>query len=59
MQRICLPFSLCGKHYFIFPMSVYYRMFALTPQMEPVERNDQNQIDASIDIEIMVCILFL
>ncbi|XP_035993186.1 complement C3 [Fundulus heteroclitus] len=32
---------------------VYYRMFALTPQMEPVERNDQNQIDASIDIEIV------
>ncbi|MEQ2293702.1 hypothetical protein AMECASPLE_036222, partial [Ameca splendens] len=32
---------------------VYYRMFALTPQMEPVERNNQNQVDASIDIEIM------
>uniref|UniRef100_A0A3P9MTA9 Complement C3 n=1 Tax=Poecilia reticulata TaxID=8081 RepID=A0A3P9MTA9_POERE len=32
---------------------VYYRMFALTPQMEPVERNDQNQVDASVDIEIV------
>ncbi|KAM4751408.1 complement C3-like [Anableps anableps] len=32
---------------------VYFRMFALTPQMQPVERNDQNQIDASIDIEIV------
>lgn len=35
-------------------MSVYYRLFALTPQMEPVERNDQNQVDASVDIEIVV-----
>ncbi|MED6232503.1 hypothetical protein ATANTOWER_031361 [Ataeniobius toweri] len=32
---------------------VKFRMFALTPQMEPVERNDQNQVDASIDIEIV------
>ncbi|PWA14974.1 hypothetical protein CCH79_00014289 [Gambusia affinis] len=32
---------------------VYYRIFALTPQMEPVERNDQNQVDASVDIEIV------
>ncbi|XP_007578376.1 complement C3a.1 isoform X1 [Poecilia formosa] len=32
---------------------VYYRMFALTPQMEPVERNDENQVDASVDIEIV------
>ncbi|XP_054896960.1 complement C3-like [Poeciliopsis prolifica] len=32
---------------------VYYRMFALTPQMVPVERNDQNQVDASVDIEIV------
>ncbi|XP_040001308.1 complement C3-like [Xiphias gladius] len=32
---------------------VYYRMFALTPGMEPVERNDQTQTDASIAIEIV------
>ncbi|XP_040891542.1 complement C3-like [Toxotes jaculatrix] len=32
---------------------VHYRMFAVTPRMEPVERDDQNQVDASIAIEIV------
>ncbi|XP_037830566.1 complement C3 [Kryptolebias marmoratus] len=32
---------------------VYYRMFALTPQMEPVEKDEQTQTDASIAIEIV------
>ncbi|XP_072240560.1 complement C3-like [Leuresthes tenuis] len=32
---------------------VLYRMFALTPGMEPVEGNLQNQADASISIEIV------
>nr|ADU33222.1 complement component c3 [Epinephelus coioides] len=31
---------------------VYYRMFAVTPSMEPVERDDTTQTDASIAIEI-------
>ncbi|KAK5893217.1 hypothetical protein CgunFtcFv8_006111 [Champsocephalus gunnari] len=30
---------------------VHFRMFAVTPHMEPVERDDANQMDASIDIE--------
>ncbi|XP_033961650.1 complement C3-like [Pseudochaenichthys georgianus] len=30
---------------------VHFRMFAVTPRMEPVERDDANQIEASIDIE--------
>uniref|UniRef100_A0A8D0D1B0 Complement C3-like n=1 Tax=Sander lucioperca TaxID=283035 RepID=A0A8D0D1B0_SANLU len=33
---------------------VHYRMFAVTPRMEPVERNAQTQTEASIDIEIVV-----
>ncbi len=32
---------------------VHYRMFALTPRMEPVERDDAAQTDASIAIEIV------
>ncbi|KAK1886212.1 Complement C3 [Dissostichus eleginoides] len=32
---------------------VNFRMFAVTPRMEPVERDDDNQKDASIDIEIV------
>ncbi|XP_028998601.1 complement C3-like [Betta splendens] len=32
---------------------VHYRMFGVTPRMEPVERNDQTQTDASIAIEIV------
>ncbi|KAM9363627.1 complement C3-like [Symphorus nematophorus] len=32
---------------------VHYRMFAVTPRMEPVERNEGTQNDASIAIEIM------
>uniref|UniRef100_A0A8C9YVX5 Complement C3-like n=1 Tax=Sander lucioperca TaxID=283035 RepID=A0A8C9YVX5_SANLU len=32
---------------------VHYRMFAVTPRMEPVERNAQTQTEASIDIEIV------
>uniref|UniRef100_A0A3B3XPL1 Complement C3/4/5 macroglobulin domain-containing protein n=1 Tax=Poecilia mexicana TaxID=48701 RepID=A0A3B3XPL1_9TELE len=38
----------------LYTPNIYYRMFALTPQMEPVERNDENQVDASVDIEIVV-----
>ncbi|XP_033961544.1 complement C3-like isoform X1 [Pseudochaenichthys georgianus] len=30
---------------------VHYRMFAVTPRMEPVERDDANQMEASIAIE--------
>ncbi|KAK1890079.1 Complement C3 [Dissostichus eleginoides] len=32
---------------------VHYRMFAVTPRMEPVERDDANQMDASIAIEFV------
>uniref|UniRef100_A0A3Q1IJ17 Complement component c3a, duplicate 5 n=1 Tax=Anabas testudineus TaxID=64144 RepID=A0A3Q1IJ17_ANATE len=32
---------------------VHYRMFAVTPRMEPVERDEQTQTDASIAIEIV------
>ncbi|XP_041838072.1 complement C3-like [Melanotaenia boesemani] len=32
---------------------IYYRMFGLTPQMKPVERDAVAQIDASITIEIV------
>nr|AIA08688.1 complement component C3 [Oplegnathus fasciatus] len=32
---------------------VNYRMFAVTPSMEPVEKNNKTQIDASIIIEIV------
>nr|AHF81487.1 complement component pro-C3-1 [Trematomus bernacchii] len=32
---------------------VHFRMFAVTPRMEPVERDDANQMDASIDIEFV------
>ncbi|XP_033961667.1 complement C3-like [Pseudochaenichthys georgianus] len=32
---------------------VHFRMFAVTPRMEPVERDDANQNDASIDIEFV------
>ncbi|KAG7457234.1 complement C3-like [Solea senegalensis] len=32
---------------------VLYRMFAVTPRMEPVERDENNLKDSSIDIEIM------
>ncbi|KAM7393941.1 hypothetical protein PAMP_020774 [Pampus punctatissimus] len=32
---------------------VHYRMFGLTPRMEPVERDDATQTDASIAIEIV------
>uniref|UniRef100_A0A667XK00 Complement component c3a, duplicate 5 n=1 Tax=Myripristis murdjan TaxID=586833 RepID=A0A667XK00_9TELE len=31
---------------------IHYRMFAVTPVMKPVERNDDRQTDASIAIEI-------
>ncbi|XP_069024453.1 complement C3-like [Embiotoca jacksoni] len=33
---------------------VHYRMFALTPQMQPVERDVETNTDASIAIEIVV-----
>ncbi|XP_044201965.1 complement C3-like [Thunnus albacares] len=33
--------------------TVYYRMFAVTPNMEPVERDDATQADTSIAIEIV------
>lgn len=33
---------------------VHYRIFALTPHMEPVERNNKTQVDASIAIDIVV-----
>ncbi|XP_028450259.1 complement C3 [Perca flavescens] len=32
---------------------VHYRMFAVTPRMEPVERDAETQTDASISIEIV------
>ncbi|XP_034095065.1 complement C3-like [Gymnodraco acuticeps] len=32
---------------------VHFRMFAVTPRMEPVERDDANQNDASLDIEFV------
>uniref|UniRef100_A0A672IJN8 Complement C3-like n=1 Tax=Salarias fasciatus TaxID=181472 RepID=A0A672IJN8_SALFA len=38
---------------------VNYRMFAVTPQMEPVERDPQTKSEASIAIEIVVmCLIF-
>lgn len=39
---------------FFLSMSVHYRMFALTPGMEPVERKEASKTDASIAIEIVV-----
>lgn len=33
---------------------VHYRIFALTPHMEPVERNNKTLVDASISIDIVV-----
>uniref|UniRef100_A0A672FF16 Complement C3-like n=1 Tax=Salarias fasciatus TaxID=181472 RepID=A0A672FF16_SALFA len=33
--------------------SIHYRMFAVTPQMEPVERDPQTKSEASIAIEIV------
>nr|XP_057939783.1 complement C3-like [Doryrhamphus excisus] len=33
--------------------TVNYRMFAVTPRMEPVERDDQNNAEAAITIEMM------
>ncbi|XP_053187531.1 complement C3-like [Scomber japonicus] len=33
--------------------TVHYRIFGLTPSMEPVERDDATQTDASISIEIV------
>lgn len=35
-------------------MSVNYRMFALTPRMEPIEREGTTQSPASITVEIVV-----
>ncbi|XP_041838069.1 complement C3-like [Melanotaenia boesemani] len=32
---------------------VYYRIFALTPSMEPAERDDETQMDASIAMEFV------
>ncbi len=40
-------------------MSVLYRMFAVTPGMEPIERDAATQTDASIAIEFVVSILSL
>ena len=38
-------------------LSVHYRLFALTPHMEPVDRD--NDDDPSVEIEIMVmCLIF-
>lgn len=40
-------------------LSVNYRMFGVTPRMEPVERDDTTETDASITIEIVVfCFIF-
>ena len=40
-------------------VSVHYRMFAVTPQMEPVERYEETHLEASIAIEIVVlCFIF-
>lgn len=41
--------------YFFF--SVHYRMFAVTPRMEPLERNDGTPTDTIISIEIEVLYL--
>uniref|UniRef100_A0A672GY97 Anaphylatoxin-like domain-containing protein n=1 Tax=Salarias fasciatus TaxID=181472 RepID=A0A672GY97_SALFA len=38
---------------------VVYRMFAVTPQMEPVERDPRTRFENTIDIEIVVmCLVF-
>lgn len=34
--------------------SVHYRVFGITPRMEPVERDDTVKNDASITIEVVV-----
>lgn len=38
-------------------ISVHYRIFGLTPRMNPVERDNETRTDASIDIDIVVCIV--
>lgn len=35
-------------------LSVHYRIFGLTPHMEPVERDDKVKSDASVVIDIVV-----
>lgn len=35
-------------------LSVHYRIFGLTPHMEPVERDDKVKNDASVVIDIVV-----
>lgn len=39
-------------------MSVLYRMFAVTPRMEPVGADAQNQPEVSIYIEIVVFLIY-
>lgn len=36
---------------------VHYRIFALTPDMQPVQRDNETQLDASIVINIVVLYL--
>lgn len=36
------------------PSPVHYRIFGLTPRMEPVERDDAVKNDASVVIDIVV-----
>uniref|UniRef100_A0A3B5KSF3 Uncharacterized protein n=1 Tax=Xiphophorus couchianus TaxID=32473 RepID=A0A3B5KSF3_9TELE len=38
---------------------VHYRIFAMTPDMKPVERNNMTQMDASVAIEFVVIYLIL
>lgn len=42
-----------------FFLSVHYRIFGLTPRMEPVERDEADKKDASISIEIVVLYFIL
>lgn len=39
---------------FIFSLAVHYRIFAMTPSMEPVEKNVTTKTDGSIVSEIVV-----
>lgn len=48
-----------GKKNFFLSMSVHYRMFAVTPHMEPIERDDANKAQTSVVVEIVVLYLFL
>uniref|UniRef100_A0A3B5KQ23 Complement component 5 n=1 Tax=Xiphophorus couchianus TaxID=32473 RepID=A0A3B5KQ23_9TELE len=43
----------------LYTPNIHYRIFAMTPDMKPVERNNMTQMDASVAIEFVVIYLIL